>query len=104
MSDELALHGVRAAPGVSVGRAVVLDRIGTYPAVTVSLTERVEEAARARRALEAAASELERIAEELRLERRGDEADIVETGVLMAMDPDLTSQAATLITTPRSPP
>ena len=98
MSDELALHGVRAAPGVTVGRAVVLDRIGTYPAVTVSLTERVEEAARARRALEAAASELERIAEELRLERRGDEADIVETGVLMAMDPELISRVDTLIT------
>jgi len=94
---ELILHGVSAAPGTTVGRAVVLDGTGANPSVTVPPAQRGEEGARARRGLEAAAAELEEIAKELRRDGRDDEADIVETGVLMAMDPGLISRVDTLI-------
>jgi phosphoenolpyruvate-protein phosphotransferase len=94
---ELALHGVSAASGVTLGRAVVLDGTDARHSVTVPLAQRTEEGARARRALEAAAAELEEIAKELRRDGRDDEADIVETGVLMAMDPELISRVETLV-------
>ncbi|TMC53975.1 MAG: phosphoenolpyruvate--protein phosphotransferase [Chloroflexi bacterium] len=93
---EIALHGVSAAPGTAAGRAVVLDG-RTNPSPTVPAHDRAEEAARARRALEAAAAELEDIAAELRRDDRSEDADIVETGVLMAMDPVLVSRVETLI-------
>jgi phosphoenolpyruvate-protein phosphotransferase len=94
---EIALPGVSAAPGITLGRAVVLDGTSGQPSVTVPLAHRTDEAARARRALEAAAAELEELAKQLRREGRDDEADIVETGVLMAMDPELKSRVETLV-------
>src|SRR5438105_12375937 len=54
-------------------------------------------AERARVGLEAAAAELAEIAKESRRDGRDDEADIVETGVLMARDPGLISRVDTLI-------
>src|SRR5438270_6059390 len=93
---EIALHGVSAAPGTAAGRAVVLDG-RTNQSPTVPAHDRAEETARARRALEAAAAELEDIAAELRRDDRSEDADIVETGVLMAMDPVLVSRVETLI-------
>jgi phosphoenolpyruvate-protein phosphotransferase len=94
---ELALQGVSAAPGITVGRAVVLDGHRFNPSPTVPVVERAAEARRARDALQVAASELEKISEELRREGRGDEAEIVDTGVLMAMDPELASRVESLI-------
>ena len=86
---ERALEGVSAAPGVAIGPAIVLDRRTHREAQTIPPERRAEEAARAASALETAAAELEAIAARLRDEGRGAEADIVETGVLMAGDPNL---------------
>ena len=94
---ELALQGVSAAPGITVGRAVVLDGHRSNSSPTVPLVDRAAEGQRARDALQVAASELENIAEELRRDGRGDEAEIVDTGVLMAMDPELASRVESLV-------
>jgi phosphoenolpyruvate-protein phosphotransferase len=96
---ELALRGVGAAPGIMVGRAVVLDGPGARPSpALIPVADRHDEARRAVHALAVAASELEKIAADLRRDGRDGEADIVETGVLMAMDPELISRVETLVT------
>lgn len=94
---ELALHGVGAAPGITVGRAVVFDRVTAHASGQVLGSDRVSETARARDALQLAAADLENIAIDLRRSGRGDDAEIVETGVLMAMDPELLARVETLI-------
>jgi phosphoenolpyruvate-protein kinase (PTS system EI component) len=94
---ELALHGVSAAPGVTVGKAVVLDPIHSRDAKTVPPADRAHELELARGALEVAAAELEAIASQLRETGRNEEAEIVETGVLMAGDPSLASRVESLI-------
>ncbi len=94
---ELALHGVSAAPGVTVGKAVVLDPIRSRAAKTVPPADRAHELELAGGALEVAAAELEAIASQLRETGRNEEADIVETGVLMAGDPSLASRVESLI-------
>ncbi|TMD26804.1 MAG: hypothetical protein E6I92_08615, partial [Chloroflexi bacterium] len=84
---ELTLRGVGAAPGVVAGRAVVL---GTYVSgETVALERRPAEMERAREALDAEISALEDIVERLRAMGRAGDAEIVETGILMAKDPVL---------------
>lgn len=95
---ELALRGVSAAPGVTSGKAVVLDRARRRDSSTVPAAERADEAGRAREALLIVAADLERIAAELRDAGRPEEAEIVETGVLMALDPKLTSRVEVLVT------
>ena len=95
---ELALQGVGAAPGVTVGRAVVLDPITRRDAKTVPPADRPHELELARGALELAAADLDTIATRLREAGRNEEADIVETGVLMAGDPGLLSRVELLIT------
>src|SRR5947208_2337575 len=92
-----ALPGVSAAPGITVGRAVVLDRTRGHASNLVREADRAGEADRARDALRRAASDLETLASQLRTDGRGDDADIVETGVLMAMDPELIARVDTLI-------
>jgi phosphoenolpyruvate-protein phosphotransferase len=94
---ELALQGVGAAPGVTVGKAVVLDPIHSRESKTVPQADRAHEQELARGALEVAAGELEAIASQLRKTGRNEEADIVETGVLMAEDPNLASRVESLI-------
>jgi phosphoenolpyruvate-protein kinase (PTS system EI component) len=47
--------------------------------------------------MQTAAAELERIASRLQADGRGDEADIVETGVLMARDPTLIARLESLV-------
>jgi multiphosphoryl transfer protein len=89
---ELALRGVSAAPGVAFGRAVVLDRTGAGDASIVAVPERAAELDRALKALDVVASELEHIVSGLREAGRNPEADIVETGVLMAADPGLAAR------------
>ena len=93
---ERALQGVSAAPGITFGRAVVLDRANSRASGPVREADREVEAERARGALRLAATDLEGIAADLRRAGRGDEADIVETGVLMAMDPELAARVETL--------
>jgi multiphosphoryl transfer protein len=95
---ELALQGVSAAPGVASGRAVVLDRARRRDNSTVPAALRAAEAERARESLSVVAADLERIAAELRDAGRPEEAEIVETGVLMALDPKLTSRVEALVT------
>jgi phosphoenolpyruvate-protein phosphotransferase len=94
---ELALEGVSAAPGVTAGRAVVLDRSRGHVAARLPVAARGAEAKHAIAALQAAAGELERIAAELRSAGRDDDADIVGAGVLMALDPELASRVTTLV-------
>jgi phosphoenolpyruvate-protein phosphotransferase len=95
---ELALQGVSAAPGVTSGKAVVLDRARRRDNSIVAAAQRSDEAARAREALFDVAADLERIAAELRDSGRPEEAEIVETGVLMALDPKLGSRVEAMIT------
>jgi phosphoenolpyruvate-protein phosphotransferase len=89
--SERALPGVPAAPGVAVGTVRVLDRGRSTDAEqgVVGDAERPGAAARAVRALAVAAAEVEALAARLRGEGRGDDADIVETGSLIAEDPAL---------------
>jgi phosphoenolpyruvate-protein phosphotransferase len=94
---ELALHGVSAAPGVAFGAAVVLDRVGASATPTIAAPERSAELDRALKALDVVASELHHIVSGLREAGREVEADIVETGVLMAADPGLAARVEALV-------
>jgi phosphoenolpyruvate-protein kinase (PTS system EI component) len=94
---ELALHGVSAAPGVAFGAAVVLDRVGASATPIIAAPERSAELDRAVKALEVVAGELHHIVSGLREAGREAEADIVETGVLMAADPGLAARVEALV-------
>jgi phosphoenolpyruvate-protein phosphotransferase len=94
---EAPLHGVSAAPGISVGPALVLAAAHSAQTGSVNHIDRAAETKRAREALELVAKDLDSIAIELRRDGRGDDADIVETGILMAMDPELVARVETLI-------
>ena len=83
---ERVLRGAPASPGLATGRARVLAPPSAAPVRGRSFAE---EAHAARVALERAAAELEAIGAGLRSEGREDEAEIVETGALMARDPVL---------------
>jgi phosphoenolpyruvate-protein kinase (PTS system EI component) len=87
--SEGVLRGVSAAPGVATGKAVVLDRPRPPARTAIAPAARGRETDRAKAALEAAGAELQDIAGRLREGGRDDEADIVETGVLMASDSTL---------------
>jgi multiphosphoryl transfer protein len=94
---ERALRGVSAAPGVAFGAAVVLDRMGARNSTIIPTPERAAELDRSLKALDVVARELELIASGLREAGRNDEADIVETGVLMAADPGLVGRVEALV-------
>jgi len=94
---ERILHGVRAAPGTAWGRAAVLQHRVRADAKPITVGRREHELERARAALETAASDLERIAADLRGRDRGAEADMVETGALMARDPNLAAAITELV-------
>ena len=81
---ETPLQGLPASPGLAVGRARVLGGAVTSRE-TVPEAQRPHEVQRAHAALEAAAAELEALADRL----GGDEAEIIRAGVLMAHDPVL---------------
>jgi phosphoenolpyruvate-protein phosphotransferase len=95
--SEHALHGVSAAPGVAFGHAVVLDRVGASDATIIPASERAAELERALEALNVVAKELEHIVAGLRQDGRNEEADIVETGVLMAADPGVAARVEGLV-------
>jgi multiphosphoryl transfer protein len=94
---ETALQGVSAAPGMTIGRAVVLDGARAIAPIAIATAERDHELRRALEALAAAASEMEGIASRLRQDARIAEADIVEAGVLMASDPGLAARVESLV-------
>ena len=94
---ERALRGVSAAPGVRSGRAFVLDRPQSMAQTRVAPAARTGELDRATRALQGAATELQDLATRLREAGRTAEADIVETGVLMAEDPSLIRRVESLV-------
>jgi phosphoenolpyruvate-protein kinase (PTS system EI component) len=89
MAEQL-LTGLPASPGEAFGYAhmlaVVVDPASATPILEA---ERPAVLAAARAALAAAGAELDALAARLRAEGRGSEAEIVETGVLMAADPAL---------------
>ena len=92
---EHALRGVNAAPGVVAGRAVVLgdfidDRV-------VHEADRTAELQRVRTAVALEIASLEDIARRLRDMERPDDAEIVESGVLMAKDPGLIDHLQKLV-------
>jgi phosphoenolpyruvate-protein kinase (PTS system EI component) len=88
--SERVLRGAPASPGLAAGRARVLSRpSGASAGERVPEAELEAEAERARGALAEAASHLQRIGGGLRESGRDEEAEIVETGALMAADPVL---------------
>lgn len=94
---ERALEGVSAAPGIAVGPAMRLDLPADSDGRRITLSARPAEAQRALAALRDAAGDLETIAARLREADQGEEADIVETGMLMAADPILVARVEALI-------
>ena len=86
---ERALDGLPAAPGTAVGRARVLAPAMLVDREPLRRDQRQGEVETARRALDRAAAEIESIAAKLRRKGRDEEAEIVETGVLIARDPSL---------------
>jgi phosphoenolpyruvate-protein kinase (PTS system EI component) len=85
---ERVLRGAPASPGMAAGVARVLDAPDRAPA-----TLHADEVERVAPALRAAAAEIEQLADRLRSEGRGPEAEIVLTGALMAADPSLRTAA-----------
>ena len=97
--SERVLSGAPASPGLAIGRARVLSHPSEDPARDPLLPAEVQaEAERATDALRQAAAELERIAADLREQGSDDDAEIVETGALMAADPVLHSAVRAAVT------
>lgn len=94
---ERALRGVSAAPGVAVGKAFVLDRSTVHDARVIAPTDRPAELDRARQSLRLVATEMEQIGSGLRDAGRHEEADIIETSVMMAGDPELDASVESLV-------
>ena len=96
--SERVLSGAPASPGLAIGHARVLSDPSGEPAREPVPAARADaEAEHARESLRLAAAELEEIAARLRERGRGDEAEIVETGALMAADPLLESAVAVAV-------
>ena len=92
--SERVLSGAPASPGLAIGHARVLSHPSEVPARDPGPTrEPAAEVEHALKALRQAAAELEAIAAALRDDGRPDDAEIVETGALMAADPLLESAA-----------
>ena len=97
--SERVLSGAPASPGLAIGRARVLSRPSEEPARDPGPTRPAPaEAEHARESLRQAAAELEQIASALRDDGRPGDAEIVETGVLIAADPLLESSVSDAVT------
>jgi len=96
--SERVLSGAPASPGLAIGRARVLALPSQAPARDPGPTREPDaEAEHARDALRRAAAELEEIAASLRADARAEDAEIVETGAIMAADPMLESAVCTAV-------
>jgi phosphoenolpyruvate-protein kinase (PTS system EI component) len=101
--SERVLSGAPASPGLAIGHARVLSNPSRESARDPGPTREPEaEARHAGEALRQAAAELERIAASLRDDGRSGDAEIVETGALMAADPLLESAVSAAIERGRS--
>jgi phosphoenolpyruvate-protein kinase (PTS system EI component) len=88
--SERVLRGAPASPGLAAGHARILSSPSRRSARRPVAQSALEgEVVRARNALQGATAELERIAEGLRQSGRDQDAEIIETGALMAADPVL---------------
>jgi phosphoenolpyruvate-protein kinase (PTS system EI component) len=97
--SERVLSGAPASPGLAIGRARVLSPPSEDAARDPGPARAAAaEAEHAREALRQAAAELEGIAAALRADGRPDDAEIVETGALMAADPLLESAVSAAVT------
>ena len=83
-----ALRGVPASPGIGVG-AVRRLAAPVSAGTVVAEDRRGAELERALDALAGAAAQLDALAARLRTDGRDSDAEIVETGALMALDPGL---------------
>src|SRR5215208_8019540 len=100
---ERLLQGLPASPGAAAGRARVLDPVAAAgPALAAA--ERPAALTAARAALAATGTELEALGARLREQGREAEAEIVETGVLMAADPALDAALEAAVLEEGSPP
>jgi phosphoenolpyruvate-protein phosphotransferase len=90
------LRGVPAAPGIAVGVVRRLAVVGPSGEL-IAPERRAGERDRALAALERAAHDLEALADKLAAEGRPDDAEIVATGALMALDPSLTEAVGKLV-------
>ena len=88
---EQILRGLAASPGLAAGPARVLDGLLEDVEGVLPAGEREAEAARALEALAAAAEQIRGVAAGLAAAGNDAEAEIVETGTLMAADPGLTA-------------
>ena len=97
--SERVLSGAPASPGLAIGHARVLAHPSEGPARgPLPVGDVTSEAESASAALREAAAELGRIAARLREQGRDDDAEIVETGALMAADPMLDSAVSEAVT------
>src|SRR5919197_3493988 len=94
---ERCFVGVPAAPGLAVGRARVYRPVLGQQQAPLDPAQRPREVERAAQALSVAAAQLTSLAEQLRAHGRGAEAEIVETGALMAEDPQLEEAIRSMI-------
>jgi phosphoenolpyruvate-protein kinase (PTS system EI component) len=94
---ERALDGLAASPGRAAGSARVLAPAEPLDVGPVPRAAREGQAAQARGALDAAAVEITAIATALRESGHSDEAEIVETGAMIAQDPVLHRQIAAAV-------
>src|SRR5260370_22159970 len=94
---ELALQGVSAAPGVVAGGAIALGGFASAADEVTPPERRADELERAMEALDAEVRSLTHIAAELHKRGWPDDAEIVETGVLMARDPGLLARIEALV-------
>ena len=94
---ERVLVGVPASPGTAYGKVRRIDQDGEEDGSLLDDSDRPDAAARALTALDDSARELEGLAGRLRSDGRGDEADILEAGMMMAEDPVLRAAVETAI-------
>jgi phosphoenolpyruvate-protein kinase (PTS system EI component) len=94
---ERILSGTAASPGVAIGSAHVLDAPATGAERILDREERRLEVVRAVEALETAAEQIRRLASDLAARGNEAEAEIVETGALMAADPGLAAAVRSAI-------
>jgi phosphoenolpyruvate-protein kinase (PTS system EI component) len=91
------LDGRAASPGTGVGRAFVLGVVAIDPDAVIAPDRRSGEDRVARAALKRAAEDILAVAGALREGGRSQEAEIVETGALLARDPALQSAVSSLV-------
>lgn len=94
---EVALDGLRAAPGYAAGAARVLAPANVVDRGPIPPDARESEEAAAVDALDLAAAEVDAIAAGLRGSGRDAEAEIIETGALIARDPTLQAEIAAAV-------